>query len=365
MRLERTCVLDADREDVWEVIADTGNWLRIMHELTQFEREEDRGQRAEEEDTDEDDGSGLLGQRFTMRMRVGSADIGGLVEIVECDEPGDLAWTSITGIDQRGRWRLRETEDGRTRVTLRLSYGAPGGILAMIADRVSAPMVAGNLKQTLENLRKEVEGDVDGEEPGMSLPARVLYELGSLRILAEAGVIRPMRPDRLLRVGLALARFGRSPAAGAIALAQRYPDEPMIVDELGTLSFRDVDLRTNALAHALSDAGIVEGDGVGIMCRNHRGFIEATIAISKLGADALYLNTAFAGPQLTEVVKREKPRAIVYDEEFAELLEDAGKRRKRFIAWHDSEDPADPTLDELIEGATPRASSPRSARAAR
>ena len=95
--------------------------------------------------------------------------------------------------------------------------------------------------------------------------------------------------------------------------------------------------RTNALAHALSDRGIVEGDGVGIMCRNHRGFIEATVAVSKLGADALYLNTAFAGPQLTEVVEREKPKAIIYDEEFGELLADAGKRRKRFVAWHDSE----------------------------
>ena len=64
---------------------------------------------------------------------------------------------------------------------------------------------------------------------------------------------------------------------------------------------------------------------MGIMCRNHRGFIEATVAVSKLGADALYLNTAFAGPQLTEVVEREKPKAIIYDEEFAGLLEEAGQ----------------------------------------
>ena len=165
----------------------------------------------------------------------------------------------------------------------------------------------------------------------------MLYTLGSLKVLADRGVIRPVRPDRLARMGLALARFGRSPAAGSISLAQRFPDEPMVVDELGTLSFRELDVRTNALAHAFSDEGIVEGDGVGIMARNHRGFIEATIALSKLGADSLYLNTAFAGPQLTEVVQREKPKAIIYDEEFAELLEDAGKRRKRFVAWHDSE----------------------------
>ena len=53
-----------------------------------------------------------------------------------------------------------------------------------------------------------------------------------------------------------------------------------------------------------------------IMCRNHRGFIDATVACSKLGANALYLNTAFAGPQITDVVEREKPVALVYDEEF-------------------------------------------------
>jgi acyl-CoA synthetase (AMP-forming)/AMP-acid ligase II/uncharacterized membrane protein len=337
MRLERECVLDADREDVWAVVSEPDNWLRVMHNLTRLEHEGTVG------------GDDPLGRRFTLRMRVGSADIGGLVEVVECEEPGDLAWHSITGIDHRGRWRLRETEDGYTRVTLRLSYGAPGGVLAMIADRVSAPMVAGNLEQTLENLKREVEGESDAGEPGMSLPARAMYELGSLRILAEAGVIRPIRPDRLLRAGLALARFGRSPAAGAIALAQQYGDDPMIADERGSVSFRDVDLATNALAHALSDAGIVEGDRVAIMARNHRGFIEATIAISKLGADSLHLNTAFAAPQLTEVVKREKAKAIVYDEEFSELLADAGKRRKRFIAWHDSESAADPTLDDLIE----------------
>ena len=114
----------------------------------------------------------------------------------------------------------------------------------------------------------------------------------------------------------------------------------MIVDELGQLTYSEVDTRTNALAHALSDQGILEGDGVGVMCRNHRGFIEATIALSKLGADALYLNTAFAGPQLVEVVQREKPKALIFDEEFYELLEEAGHRRKRFVAWHD-----EPTCD--------------------
>ncbi len=86
--------------------------------------------------------------------------------------------------------------------------------------------------------------------------------------------------------------------------------------------------------------GIGYGDGVGIMCRNHRGFIEATLAAAKLGAGALYLNTMFAGPQLAEVTRREGPKALVYDEEFAELLEGVDESVARIVAWTESEAPA-------------------------
>jgi fatty-acyl-CoA synthase len=173
--------------------------------------------------------------------------------------------------------------------------------------------------------------------------------LHTARTLLGAGIVTPVRPDKLLRIGLALQRFGPTPAAGYTSAAIRYPNEPAVIDELGTLTFEELHRRTNALAHALSDAGVLEGDGVAIMCRNHRGFIDATVACSKLGAHALYLNTAFAGPQITDVVKRESPRAIVFDQEFGDLVHDAAVRRKRFIAWHDGDSPIDdPILEDLI-----------------
>jgi len=341
MRVDRSIAIEASREEIWELVSDPCRYSGFMHGVTRLERKDDGPESG-------------LGARYAVRLRVGSADVGGLVEIVEFDEPDDLAWTSVTGIDQRLRWRLREAGDGRTKVTLRLAYDAPGGLLGTLSEQVSKPMVARNLEQTLHNLRREIEGGPDDvSEQGMSLPGRVAYGLGGVKILADAGVIRPIRPDRLFKVLQTLARWGRSPAAGTISLANRFPDETAIVDELGTLTFADLHERSNALAHALSDAGIVEGDGVAVMCRNHRGWIESTAAISKLGADALFLNTAFAAPQLTEVVGREKPKAIVYDEEFSELLADAATRRKRFVAWHDSDNLNDPTLDELIAAGDP------------
>jgi acyl-CoA synthetase (AMP-forming)/AMP-acid ligase II/uncharacterized membrane protein len=335
MRVEKTTVIDASREEIWELIADPCLYPRFMHGVTGLKRKDDGPEQG-------------VGARYSIHLHVGSADVGGLVEIVEFDEPADLAWTSVTGIDQRLRWRLRETEDSRTRVTLRLAYDAPGGVLGAISEQVSKPMVAGNLEQTLQNLKAEIEGGPDEVSEGMSIPGRVSYQLGSVKVLIDAGVVRPMRPDRLFRFVQTLMRWGRSPAAGAIALADRFPNETMVVDELGALTFSDVHTRSNALAHSLSDLGVVEGDGVGIMCRNHRGFIEATFAVSKLGGSSLYLNTAFAGPQLAEVVERERPKAIIYDEEFAGLLAEAGKGRKRVVAWHDSERSDDPTIDDLI-----------------
>jgi acyl-CoA synthetase (AMP-forming)/AMP-acid ligase II len=174
-------------------------------------------------------------------------------------------------------------------------------------------------------------------------------KLFTARTLAAAGILHPGRPDHVLGAVRALVRFGPTPAGGYTASAQRYGDEIALIDELGTLTFRDVDERTNALAHGLAANGICEGDNVGLMCRNHRGFIESVVACSKLGANVLFLNTAFSGPQLTDVAQREQPKALIYDYEFEELIHDASRRRKRFIAWHDAEDgkPRDPLLEEM------------------
>ncbi len=183
----------------------------------------------------------------------------------------------------------------------------------------------------------------------MNVIDRISAQLFTVKALAKTGVIRPVRPDRLVGIGLALAQWGPTPAAGYRASALRHPDRTAIIDELGTLTFKEVDERSNALAHALRDEGVKEGDGVAIMCRNHRGFIDATVALSKLGANALYLNTMFAGPQIKEVCEREKPVVIIYDEEFAELCAAALESRKGFVAWSDGENPhGDHLLEELV-----------------
>jgi acyl-CoA synthetase (AMP-forming)/AMP-acid ligase II len=176
------------------------------------------------------------------------------------------------------------------------------------------------------------------------------------RTLIECGMLAPSRPDKLVRSLKAIKDWGPTAAAGYTASAIRYPDDVSIIDETGSLTFGEVHRRTNALAHAWSDEGIVEGDNIALLCRNHRGFVEAMVACSKLGVHALFLNTAFAAPQLAEVCEREQPRAIVYDEEFDGLVGGAGRDCRRFIAWSDSgKTPAGADLLEtLIERGDPR-----------
>src|SRR3954462_6307210 len=198
--------------------------------------------------------------------------------------------------------------------------------------------------------------------PGQ-LATEVQTKLHTLVTLTRAGIVHPERPDHLWHTARALLRYGTTPAAGYSAAARIHADEPAVIDELGTLTFKEVDERTNALAQALRADGVEEGDGVAIMCRNHRGWIDAVVACSKLGAHALFLNTAFSGPQLTDVAKREKPKAVIYDFEFAAVLVDAGKRRKRYVAWHepDEGEAKDPRLEDLIAKGDPAAVTPPAA----
>ncbi len=168
-----------------------------------------------------------------------------------------------------------------------------------------------------------------------------------VKVLREAGILEPLRPDKALKIGSTFVRWGASPATGVATAAIHHPDATALIDERGSLTYEQLHRRTNALADSFARMGIGPGDGVGVMCRNHRGFVEATLAAAKLGASALYLNTMFAGPQLAEVTRREGPKALVHDEEFAELLGGVEESVQRVVAWAEGEVEA-PTLDSLI-----------------
>jgi uncharacterized membrane protein len=144
MRINESIVVSAPPKLVWDYLADPSNYLHFMSGVTRWEV--DGGQRSG------------LGARYRMLIRVGSAEVGGLIEIVEWNEERDMAWSSVTGVDQRGRWRLRELPDGRTRVELRFAYGVAGsGIPGWIAELFASPQLGRHLRRSLQQLKRQVE----------------------------------------------------------------------------------------------------------------------------------------------------------------------------------------------------------------
>ncbi len=144
MRIADDITVAAPIEAVWSIIVDPERVLSYMSGVTRWEVAGEV--------------SSGLGARYRMLFRIGAAEVGGLIEVVEFSEPLEFAWTSITGLDQRGRWRLREAPGGRTRVELRLAYGIAGaGISGWLAEHIAAPSVSRHVSQTLRQLGRLVE----------------------------------------------------------------------------------------------------------------------------------------------------------------------------------------------------------------
>jgi uncharacterized membrane protein len=159
MRVHASTQIGAPAGKIFEVVSDPERILNFMSGVTRWEL-------AGEQATG-------LGARYRMLFRVGSAEVGGLIEIVEFDPPSDFAWTSVTGLDQRGRFRLRPANGGRTRVELRLAYGVAGsGLSGWLAERVAAPTVSGHLRKSLQQLKRLIEYEQARERAAARKAAR-------------------------------------------------------------------------------------------------------------------------------------------------------------------------------------------------
>jgi uncharacterized membrane protein len=160
MRVSGQVHVAAPPEAVWAMISDPERMLSFMSGVTRWKVVSDRPIG--------------LGARYRMLIRVGSAEVGGLIEVVEFSAPRDMAWTSVTGLDQRGRWRVRQASGGRTRVELRMAYGVAGsGISGWVAEHVAAPLVTTHIRRSLQQLKRLVEHEQLRERAAARRAARV------------------------------------------------------------------------------------------------------------------------------------------------------------------------------------------------
>ncbi|CAN5277790.1 acyl-CoA ligase FadD12 [soil metagenome] len=179
-------------------------------------------------------------------------------------------------------------------------------------------------------------------------------QLWVLRTLVSSGMLTLLRPDKYVGMARVVRTQGTNATTGLAMAAVRRPHAVGLIDERGSITWRELDERSDALAVGLAAAVGGPVQTVALLCRNHRGFVEALSAGARLGAQALLLNTGFSGPQLADVMVRESGSLIVYDEEFAGIVADARARIPdlvEVIGWQDAPTtgPESPlTVDGLI-----------------
>lgn len=193
---------------------------------------------------------------------------------------------------------------------------------------------------------------------------RVLWNeiVGFVRC-ARAGLLGPDRPDRLIAGVRAVRRYGALGGTPTLA-AQRHGDRVALIDERGSISFRELECRANAVADCWRSAGLRPGDVVGVLARNDRGFFDALFAAARCGARIVLLNTDLAGPQLRDVATAEGVALLVRDDEYATALDGFAPRLGIYRAWTEpGSGCSGPSLDDLVEEGA-RVPPPRPARSA-
>ncbi|WP_018656735.1 AMP-binding protein [Actinomadura flavalba] len=171
-------------------------------------------------------------------------------------------------------------------------------------------------------------------------------------LLLRTGLVfsgAPLRGPLQIR---ALRRWHTTLAGIVVAAAARNPTRVALMDEAGTLTFGELDLRSTRLAAGLPLDGPAQR--VGVLCRNHRGMVETLVACSKRGVEVVLLNTGFGAGQVRAVLGEMRMDLIVADAEFVRILAASPHALRRSIVWTDRTPApgAGPTIDEIV-AATP------------
>jgi fatty-acyl-CoA synthase len=171
-------------------------------------------------------------------------------------------------------------------------------------------------------------------------------ELHYVRKMFEAGALKLEPPQATAAMVADIARWGEIGMIPSVN-ARRTPHRLAIIDDEGTMTFRELDDAVNAVANGMVSMGVNGGNGVAILARNHRWFLIANYACARVGARTILLNTEFSGPQIADVADREGARLLIYDDEYSTAVSQANFELGKLRAFAETPD-GDETLAQVI-----------------
>lgn len=167
-----------------------------------------------------------------------------------------------------------------------------------------------------------------------SNPAHAVRQwFSALPAIATSGAFTAIGPRTVAGLITDFRKFGPTPALLIALSARRFPDRVALIEDRGALTYAQLQHRATAIAAALFAACARPPASVGIICRNHRGFVEAMTAGAQLGAELIFINTELPAAQLAAILHRHRPDVLIYDDEYATAVDDAGYAGLRVLAW--------------------------------
>jgi len=314
-------VLEHPAARIWAVLTDFPAYPKFVREISWCEHV----------------GHARDGNRLRMRLSAdGSAVAHNDIEILVRRPLEHLVLVSPQWPGGHASVRLAPLGANRTEVRLELA----------LPDVLTASMLRKAAHRTLSLIDHHLSGlavTVAGSRTDQAVTTQ--SQLSVAKVLTSAGVLTPGRPDKVIRQLRALSRWGATVAGGYRAAAARYPRRRAITDELGSLTFGEMDERTTRLANGLTQFGIQPGHRVALMCRNHGGMIESITACGKLGVSVVLLNTGLSANQVVDAVRTHRPAALMTDEEFLPLFAKLTPTLPRILTWGTGT----PSVEQIME----------------
>ena len=127
------------------------------------------------------------------------------------------------------------------------------------------------------------------------------------------------------------------------------PDAPAVIVGDHTITFGELDQRSNRVAQALAAAGVGFGDRVAFVERNGAEFFDVVFGLAKLGAVAVPVNWRLAAPEMRQIIDDAGATLVIVGADFAghlEAVEDGLAAGVVVIGEHDRW----PSFDSWVAG---------------
>lgn len=103
--------------------------------------------------------------------------------------------------------------------------------------------------------------------------------------------------------------------------AGKYPHKTAVINRGGaSLTFQQLEERTNKLAHAFKKLGVHKGDRIAYLFPNTSSFLEVHFATAKIGAVGVPLNVRLVGRELQYQIDHAEAVMVVFHSAFAETV---------------------------------------------